>query len=176
MSNVAMGMNSGPRLEFVVRRLKGTVKRRKAVFEKKSRKIKYALVEEAAGYMVYLPNGNAYRLSDKELRRRGYDREPNILNFEKINDKNTPAGMFKFGRTEALREKGWRLMEDQIIRNCRRNVGPMIVSDHLPVPEDEDAVKPLYEYDIGEGIEGVGESVAFASNKGKELSDANAKA
>lgn len=126
---------SGPRLEFVVRALPGTVSRfkHKAPPTKDQVKAdpklageltneKIPVVEEA-GYMVYLPTGFCYRMSPKDLVRRGFDRQPNILSFEQANNTSTPAGRFKLARTEQERNRAMREMEEQIINHCQGRVG-----------------------------------------------------
>lgn len=131
----------GPRLEFVVRELPGTVLRMKYVAPPTKKQIEAnpdldgvmsnTAVEtlEPAGYMVYLPTGQCYRMSGKELVQRGFDREPSILSFEQANDQKTPAGRFKLARNEPSKEKAWRELEEQVVRACQGrsvNVGALI--------------------------------------------------
>lgn len=122
----------GPRLEFVVRPIKGKVKRLKHSFDPTKRKISATEVVEDGGYIVYLPTGHSYRLSHRDLVKRGFDRQPNILNFETVNDTRTPAGRYKFAMNDASRQLAWTALEDQVIKSCIRKHGPVVVS------EDED--------------------------------------
>lgn len=136
----------GPRLSFVVRKLPGTIKRTKykappteeAVKEnpalKKDLSNHAVEVTEDAGYMVYLPNGGAYRLSASELIKRGYDKEPEFLGYEQANDQKTAMGRYKLARTESARQKAWKEMEDEVVNVCLGRVGKVdaLVSDYDP--------------------------------------------
>lgn len=137
----------GPRLEFVVRKLPGTVTRLRRVpppteLERKenprARDKELGLtsieVQEDAGYMLYTPQGMAYRLTGKELVRRNFDREPNIIGFEQANDLKTPAGRFKLARTDAARQKAWLELEKQVMDACLGKLGKVdaMVSDYDP--------------------------------------------
>lgn len=119
----------GPRLEFVVRPIKGKVKRFKHSFDPTKRKISATEVVEDGGYIIYLPTGASYRLSHKDLVKRGFDRQPNILNFETVNDTRTPAGRYKFAMNDKAREIAWKALEDQVIKACVRKHGPVVLED-----------------------------------------------
>lgn len=126
----------GPRLEFVVRPLKGKVKKPYHNFDPQKKKIVSALKEEDAGFLVYLPNGHSYRLTKSQLERRGYDRQPTILNFDQVNDTKTPAGRYKFAMDDKQRKEAWKALEDQVIRACVRRHGPVtgVVENDSPSP------------------------------------------
>ncbi len=94
----------GARLEFVVRQLKGKRTKVAHSFNPKTRKIEATKTEEDAGYMLYLPSGQSYRLSATELVERKYDRQPEIINLDKVQDTKTPAGRFKFALDEKRRQ------------------------------------------------------------------------
>lgn len=147
----------GCRLEFVVRKLKGTVTRtihtppptKKQIEEDpdlagKSANEPVATIMEA-GYMVFMPSGQSYRLSEKQLIARGFDRPPNILNREAARDNSTPAGRFFLAMREADRNKAYKEMEDEVIKKCTGRIGSDltgIVADYDPkgqVPEKEAA-------------------------------------
>lgn len=136
----------GPRLEFVVKKLPGTVTTTKYKGPPTKRAVdanpslaadlsnKAIEVEEDAGYMVYLPTGSCYRMSGAELVARGYDRQPNILSYEQANNVETPAGRFKLARNDAERQKAMKDMEDQIIKACQGRFGSAsaLVSNYNP--------------------------------------------
>lgn len=112
---MAYAADTGPRLEFVLRELTGTVKRRKHRFDKEAKQIVSEDVLQPAGYMLYLADGHSYRLTADQVRKRGFNREPAILNLEKANDPKTPAGRFKLAITESARRKAYTEMEQEII-------------------------------------------------------------
>lgn len=136
----------GPRLEFVVKPLPGTVNRikHKAPPTKEAIKADPSLakdmsnqkieVEQPAGYMVYLPTGFCYRMSREELVRRGFDRQPNILSFEQANNTKTAAGRFKLARDERARQAAWNEMEQEIIKACQGRYGNVaaLIEDYNP--------------------------------------------
>lgn len=125
----------GPRLEFVIRKLPGTVVRMKTLppATKAQRDKNPELdamtanqqvqVVEDAGWMLYLPTGEAYRLSNDEMLRRKYDREPNIIGFEQANDIKTAAGRFKLARNDSARNRAWAELENEIIKVCQGRFG-----------------------------------------------------
>lgn len=115
----------GPRLEFVVRAVKGKVKVPYHNFDPTKKKIVTALKTEDFGYLVYLPNGHSYRLNKDQLKKYGYDRQPTILNFDQVNDTKTPAGRYKFAMDDNQRQKAWTDLEDQVIKSCVRRHGPV---------------------------------------------------
>ncbi len=115
----------GPRLEFVVRPMKGKVKVPHHSFDPAKKKVVSVLNTEDFGYLVYLPNGNSYRLNKDQLKKYGYDRQPTILNFDQVNDTKTPAGRYKFAMDDAQRKKAWLELEEQVIKACVRRHGPV---------------------------------------------------
>lgn len=115
----------GPRLEYVVRQLKGKIKVAKRSFNPKSKKVETTLVPMDAGFLLYMPNGHSYRLTKDQIAKYGYDRQPTILNFDQVNDTKTPAGRYKFAMDDATRQKAWKELEDQVIRSCIRRHGPV---------------------------------------------------
>lgn len=144
----------GPRLEFVVRPVPGTVKRMK--FDpppnkddiKGNPKLKGQTaneprtVTEPAGYMVYMPSGACYRLTNKELRRRGFDRQPNILGIDQANSADTAVGRFKLAFRQEDRERAYKEMEEEVIKNCVGKIGNnlgAIISDYDPAGKMKEA-------------------------------------
>lgn len=137
MTTGAEGLQ-GPRLEFVVRELPGTIERftYRAPPTKRQRDADPSLegnisntkikVLEPAGFMVYTPTGNCYRLSAEELMARGLDREPNIIGIEQANDTKTAAGRFKLARNDQARQRAWLDMEKEIINACMGRYGDVV--------------------------------------------------
>lgn len=136
----------GPRLAFVVREIPGKVKRysyvappTKAQREKNpdlassySNTLKEIVMD--AGYMVFLPTGNCYRLSAAELIKHGFDQEPTLMGYEQANDNKTAAGRFKLARTEQARQRAWRELEEEVIKHCVGRYGDYksLIADMVP--------------------------------------------
>lgn len=135
------GELSGPRLEFVVRKLAGSVMRSIATWSEAEKKIVNIPKEVPAGYMVFLPNGQSYRLSEKELKRRGFDRPPNILGFEQANNDKTAAGRFKLAISEEARKKAYGDLEKEVVDVAMKKVGRMdnMLTDYNPTVVKEKA-------------------------------------
>lgn len=116
----------GARLEFVCKPLKGKHTKTVTSFNPTTKKLEHTKVESTdPAYMLYLPNGHSYRLTASEMIHRGYDRQPNIINLDKVNDTKTPAGRFKFALDDTARRKAWADLEQEVIRNCTRRHGPV---------------------------------------------------
>lgn len=135
---------TGPRLEFVLKKLSGTVERFKYKapptklerekdhrLDKENANQRYA-VKEDAGYMIFFPTGNSYRLNEKQMIQKGFDRQPDILSFEQANSNDTPAGRFKLARTENAKQRAWLEMEKQVIDACVHGDIAALVSDYDP--------------------------------------------
>lgn len=108
----------GPRLEFVVRELPGTVDRFVHQFDEVTRTLEKVAVTEPAGFMVYAPNGTCQRLSPKAFAKSRYAGEPNILSIEKAKDQKTAAGRFVLAITAEARKKALAEMENEVIKSC----------------------------------------------------------
>jgi len=122
----------GPRLEFVLRPIEGTLVRNKHSYDPKAKKIVVTPTKQEGGYMLYLPTGHSYRLTKKEAMKRGFlNRQPAVLNLDKANDTRTCYGRFKLAINPEEREKAWREMEDEVIKNCVRKHGPVINKEEL---------------------------------------------
>lgn len=126
----------GPRLEFVVRKIPGSVTRNLAAFDEVENKLIAVPKVQPAGYMVYLPNGQSYRMSEKELVRRGFNRDPNILGFAEANDAKTAAGRFKLAANEEARKKAYGEMEAEVMKAALNKTGTIgnMISDYDPTP------------------------------------------
>lgn len=136
----------GPRLAYVARRLPGTIQRPAYVPPPTKRqrdadptldnenKNTMRMVVEDAGWMVYLPSGYCYRMSDAELHKRGFDKEPEIVGFEQANNQSTNAGKFKLARSEAARQSAYKAMEEEVIKSCQGRFGSVmaLLTDYDP--------------------------------------------
>jgi hypothetical protein len=126
----------GPRLEFVVRKLKGTVTRPYMIApptQKQREKDdtigsdlgnEVEMRVEPAGYIVFLPTGQCYRIREDMLvtKNRDFSREPNMIGYEQCNDNKSAMGRYKMARSEATREKAYREMEDEVIFACTKGL------------------------------------------------------
>jgi hypothetical protein len=130
----------GPRLEFVVRKIPGSVARQIASFDDIENKIVPIDKTQPAGFMVFLPNGHSYRMSQKELDKRGFNRTPNILGFAEANDTNTAAGRFKLAATDAERKKAYGEMEAEVVKASMNRAGTManMITGYDPTPVKEE--------------------------------------
>lgn len=116
----------GARLEFVLKPVRGgKVERTITSWNPKTKKLEQTIVPEEAGFIVYMPNGHSYRLTGEQVKKRGYDRQPNILNLDKVTDTRSPAGRFKFAIDDKARQKAWTDLEAEVIKNCTRRHGPV---------------------------------------------------
>lgn len=120
----AFGQMQGARLEFVVRPLKGKMSR--PVHSMEKGKIVTTTKSVDAGFIVYTPMGQTYRLTKEELVQRGYDRQPEIMNFDQVKDTKSPAGRFKHAMTDLQRKQAWSDLEKQVIRSCERKHGAIV--------------------------------------------------
>ncbi len=116
----------GPRLEFVVVPLKGKKTKLVYSFDEKQRKnVPTVHTNDKETYLVYCPSGQVHHLTGEQLVKRKFDRQPEVLNFDKIKDTTTPEGQFKFGIDEATRKRGWKAMEAKLIKYCEARTGPI---------------------------------------------------
>lgn len=120
----AFGQMQGARLEFVVRPLKGKMNR--PVHKMVNGKIEAATKSVDSGFIVYTPMGQTYRLTKEELVKRGFDRQPEIMNFDQVKDTKSPAGRFKHAMTDLQRKQAWSDLEKQVIRSCERKHGAIV--------------------------------------------------
>lgn len=113
----------GARLEFVIRPIRGKRKRIIYAYDKAAKKLVTSEAEDDAGYMLYTPTGQSYRLTKQQMLQKGFDRQPEILNFDAVSKPDTPAGRFKFAITDELRKKAWAEMEAEVVKLCNRRAG-----------------------------------------------------
>lgn len=126
----------GARLEFVLRPLKGEKDRLIRAWDSAKKKIIATKSVEPAGYMLYLPNGHSYRLTEREVLKRGLHRQPNVMNFDSVKDASTPAGQFKFAINDSTRKTAWAAMEKQVIDLCKRRGGGSVeLGEHAEIGE-----------------------------------------
>jgi hypothetical protein len=125
MAGYGSEMN-GARLEFVLRPIPGTVLRGHYTFDDEKKQNVFIEAHEEAGFMLFLPDGHSYRLTKADVVRRGFNRSPDILNFEKkAQDQKSPAGRFRLAITEVEKKKAYTEMEDEVISVCRKFAGPI---------------------------------------------------
>jgi hypothetical protein len=133
---------NGARLAYVVVDLHqsvGTVKRPVTTWTKKDG-LKTKMVEEPAGYLVYLPRGHVIRCKDKEtLRQYGLDGMPPIINLQGLNDPNSPIGRMLMSQNEDARRGAMESMEKQVIRLATAKTGPVLMPEQIE-PEQVSAV------------------------------------
>lgn len=116
----------GARLEFVLRPIKGKRNRVIHSYDKAAKKlVTTEAVDDDGGYMLFTPTGNSYRLTKEQMLKRGFDRQPTIIDFDNAKA-DTPAGRFKFAITDDLRKRAWKEMEEEVIKLCRRRAGHSI--------------------------------------------------
>lgn len=113
----------GARLEYVCRKIQGTVAKQTVKWDAKAKKLVRVTKEVGDAYMLYLPTGHSYRLTATEVVTKGFDRQPNILNFERVNDTKTAAGRFKHAVNQETKEAAWRELEDEVVKLCIRKHG-----------------------------------------------------
>jgi len=110
----------GARLEFVLLPFDEEWDREITSFDKKKKHNTKKTVKETGGYMLYTPFGQCYRLTKAQAQKKGLvDREPEIINLEKVTDTTSPVGRFKHARTMEARQKAYRDMQEQVIRCCK---------------------------------------------------------
>jgi len=114
----------GARLTYVLRKVDGPVTQLKRKWDAKLKHIVTDTVAVKDAYMLYLPTGHSYRLTHKQVIEKGFDKQPSIMNFERVNNAETNAGKFKFAINDEARQEAWRALEDEVIRLCRRKQGP----------------------------------------------------
>lgn len=125
----------GPRLEFVLQKLPGVVRRTKhtppptrrereedPTLESENMNSAVEVIEPA-GYMLYLPTGQAYRLTEEEVVKRGLKREPEMIGFAEANDTKTAMGRFKMARTDAARSEAYAVLQKEVIDACLGKLG-----------------------------------------------------
>ena len=113
----------GARLSYVARRFTRDWSRQ-IVIPKDGQNIR-EWVTEKGGYFIYIPSGNAYIMTNRMAQEKGYLEDPKILNLDSVTDNTTPAGMYKYARTDKARDKAYRLMEEELIKYCTRLTGPL---------------------------------------------------
>ncbi len=135
------GIMQGTRLAFVVRKIKGKVKRNRITIKTIESKVKGKAdrhemitepVDKEAGFMVYFPRGHALRLDEAGLARYGLDKEPEIVNLTGLHDPNSPAGKLFYAQEEGARKAAFQDLEQQVIDLVTHKVGPNLITRDLP--------------------------------------------
>lgn len=121
----ASSQMKGARLEYVLKEIKGQVTKVVTSYDKTAKKLVHKEKTSKADthYMLFTPNGNCYRLTHKEVVRRGLNKQPAIMNLDRVNDVSTPAGRFKFAINDAARQAAYAELENEVIRLCTRRTG-----------------------------------------------------
>jgi hypothetical protein len=125
---MAMIVRSGARLQYVVQKLNGKVKRHVHSWE--NNEIQRKVVDEPAGYMVFFPKGHAIRIRDlTRLKHFGLDKPPKIANLgEGMVDPNTPLGRVMMSQEEGDRALAWSELEKEVIAMATAKTGPNILT------------------------------------------------
>lgn len=114
---------SGARLAYVVVPQEGTVRRPVHKYHK-AKGLIVSEVEEPAGYLVYFPRGHVIRIRTKaELRKYKLNEEPQIVNLQGLNDRNSPIGKLMFAQDEDIRRNAMVDLEKQVIRLAEAKSG-----------------------------------------------------
>jgi hypothetical protein len=134
--SVTNGM-SGPRLEYVVRKIKTPIRRSVYTCDKEKKVLVAKDTEVVDAFMVYMPTGHSYRLSYAEVVKRGFDKQPTILNLDRVSDTKSAAGQFKFAINEDARIAAYKRLEEEVIASCTRKHG--VATHSIEEREDADA-------------------------------------
>ena len=113
----------GAVLAFVTRLVKGEVLCEVTIFNAKTDKNEKQLVPVDEPVIVFFPNGSCQVLSFSEAHRRGFTSQPDILNFDSVNDTKTIAGKLKFAMNEEAKQEYWLQMEQVVIGACTSRGG-----------------------------------------------------
>ena len=121
---MSFGQNSGGAvLEVVTRLVKGPVTTTVTTFDDKSQKNEQKEVPVETPVIVFFPNGNSQVMSLAQAEHNGFTKQPNVLNFDSVNDPNTLAGKWKFAMTDEQRRHFWVEMEKVVISICASRGG-----------------------------------------------------
>lgn len=120
----------GARLSFVVRPMKGKVKREICSYSKDAGGITKTVKEIPAGFIVFFPMGHAIHVKDEQiLKELGFDKKPQILDMDGIHDPNSPLGQLMTEQNEEKRTGAYQDMEKQVIDLVTRKCGPIILGE-----------------------------------------------
>ena len=119
---------AGARLSFVVRHMKGKIKRAICSYNKDAGGISQKVTEVPAGYIVYFPMGHAIHVKDEQtLKKLGFDKKPRILDMDGIHDPNSPLGQLMTEQKEEKRAGAYQDMEQQVINLVTHKCGPIVM-------------------------------------------------
>lgn len=125
-------MMPSARLAYVVRRLEGTVVRKKHKWvpnkSGKGGELVAHDVEVPAGFMVYFPKGHAIRLTEKQLKDRGFA-EPRggFVSMEGLTTKDPMMVV----EDRMMMQMEMRKLENMTIRLAIRRTGPLLMPEQL---------------------------------------------
>ena len=117
------------RLAYVTRKING--KRKHTVYKYDSKKggnVKKE-IEVDAGWIVYMPMGHAIAMSETELIRLGFDKEPPVCDFGDMHDPQSPVGRLFRAQSDQAREEAFTDMEEQVIQLVERRSGPIVQNE-----------------------------------------------
>lgn len=129
---MSQAIMKGTRLEFVVVPLEGTVVRPqyKLTPRGKGKDGKPAThdrsvqpVEQPAGYMVYFPRGHVLRLTKKQLKTYGLNRDARIINLQGLADPNSPLGKLYAAQDDTRRAEAYASLEKKVIDLATHKTG-----------------------------------------------------
>jgi len=125
---MAQVVQKGTRLQYVVQKLAGKVKR--YVHSWENGQIVKKVVDEPAGFMVYFPRGHALRITNlSRLKHFGLDQKAKFTNMEGMVDPNSALGRVMMSQDEKDRTAAWSELEREVIALATAKTGPNILLD-----------------------------------------------
>ena len=123
--SITSARNGGPRLEFVLRKVDGKIKRPIHRYDPETKEIKDDEIEVSGGYILYTCHGDIKHLTDREVEFQGLKRPPRIINIEQISAENPsdPWNIWKNGIEPELRTAAMKRIEENLIAACRSEKG-----------------------------------------------------
>ena len=126
------GEFSGVSLEYVARKINGTIPTEKTKFNVKQGANERQEAEVIDPVIVFFPNRTCQVMSMKKAERFGFLKMPEVMNLSQVEGKSTPAGEYKNGIRDKDKVAGWIKMEESLILAC------VNASGH-PLPSRENA-------------------------------------
>ena len=124
---MAQGIMQGSRLAYVVEKIEGEVERSKAIFVK-DKGIKFRMMKEPAGYMVYFPRGHCIRVKSlKMLKHYKLNKEPKIIELQGLQDPNSPLGKMFLSQDPEVRKASYQELQQMVKNLCS-------VSGNMEIP------------------------------------------
>lgn len=117
------GEVSGVMLTHVARAVDGIVMTETVKFNVKEGKNIKTEVEVKDPVVVFFPNKTTQVMSLADAEMKGFLQMPSIMNFDQVQDQNTPAGRYKFAMMPRDKMEAWMVMEDTLISRCISKTG-----------------------------------------------------